>query len=1035
MENNQSPKFSRGDSVRLKSRPDRSGVITGDPTCISGQYWYPIFFGPGRVTRHPENDLEPDQISTDVSEIFKAGKFASRDAFTKLFIYIRLAVSIRSQIYSMGATKTDFLTYQFKPLLKFLDSHSQRLLIADEVGLGKTIEAGLILTELKKRRQLKRVLIIPPSHLVLKWRDELRKRFQEDFDVLSRKDIDRFLKEFEEDGDETTLKGILSLQTIRARSLSERWEAVAPHIDLVIFDEAGRLRNAGTLSHQVASMVIENSDAALLLTATPVQTGDRDLFNILRLLDPGEFDNYDLFLSRLKANEPILLALRTLRISPANVQLCLESLKKVEETTHSKRFLDNPLYIDIIDRLSTTDTPNRQDLVELQRDINILSLLSHTVNRTRKIEVQEARPIRQAKVVVVEPTKDEMDFYNLVTLQCYLAYSSTKKGNIGKLISVTRQRQVASCIPAMMDYFWTGIEQLLSDNETSDLKVEDQNIENEIVNKDPKDESGVVDLELWKQKLIKQDSKLMKFLELLFELEKEEPNRKIVVFSYFKKTLDYLRNQLGNNGILCELISGDVPTDLFDPESDIRGQRLKRFKTDPKVKVLLTTEVGGEGIDLQFCHILINYDLPWNPMVVEQRIGRIDRIGQSSDKILIFNLSMKGTIEDRILIRLYDRIRIFERSIGDLEAILGEQVQSLVRDLFSRHLSVKEQEERIERAANVIVQRQLELECFEEETSALIGHDEFFIDQINQAKEYRRYISGEELILYLGDFLKQHFRTCQLRQTEIINIYSLAVSDALREFVRSHYPENDLSLKLFLVRSLNGNIVLTTDAKNATEDNLIEFLTFYHPLVVAVTSYYSQHEDELHPVSQVRLPSTIFEKGIYAWFLYLMEIGGARPSKDIFFVVINLKSVRILSEDDCDKFLVEMVTKAQMVPPGERGISILNVGQILKTADQTFVERLESKLSQLRKANDAMVSNQLASIEESFSRKITKRKNLLYKAHIKKRKESYIKGLETGIKNLTINLEKKKREIEATRTISSGFDLKGAGIAEVEYGS
>ena len=145
------------------------------------------------------------------------------------------------------------------------------------------------------------------------------------------------------------MKGILSLQTLRSKSIIERWEAVSPHLNLVIFDEAGRLRNSDTLSNRAAANVIENSDAALLLTATPVQTGDRDLFNILRLLDPEEYDSYELFTARLKANEPILISLRTLRSMPVDMKLCLESLRKVEDTPLNRRFTENPIYKDIID--------------------------------------------------------------------------------------------------------------------------------------------------------------------------------------------------------------------------------------------------------------------------------------------------------------------------------------------------------------------------------------------------------------------------------------------------------------------------------------------------------------------------------------------------------------------------------------------------------------------------------------------------------------------------------------------------------------
>jgi len=217
-------------------------------------------------------------------------------------------------------------------------------------------------------------------------------------------------------------------------------------------------------------------------------------------------------------------------------------------------------------------------------------------------------------------------------------------------------------------------------------------------------------------------------------------------------------------------------------------------------------------------------------------------------------------------------------------------------------------------------------------------------------------------------------------------------------------------------------------------NNQIEFLTFYHPLIVAITNYYTQHDDELHPVSHVRLLTSKFEKGVYVWFLYLVEITGARPSKELFFFVVSVNQFNVLHEDDCDRFLAEMASNAQMVPAGERGGFVLPFERIFNMADETFVERLDKKLAQLRKANNALVSNQLASLEESFSRNINRRTVLLQKARINKRKETYIKGLETGIRNLTLTYEKKKGELEKARTLDNGFSLKGAGITEVSYG-
>src|SRR5262249_30317250 len=123
--------------------------------------------------------------------------------------------------------------------------------------------------------------------------------------------------------------------------------------------------------------------------------------------------------------------------------------------------------------------------------------------------------------------------------------------------------------------------------------------------------------------------------------------------------------------------------------------------------------VGSEGLDFQFCHILFNYDLPWNPMVVEQRIGRLDRFGQAAEKILIFNLSAPGTIEDEILRRLYGRIKLFEAYIGDLEAILGGEIVGLTRDLFDPDLSEEQRKQRIDEAGLLLEKRKLQFEDWE----------------------------------------------------------------------------------------------------------------------------------------------------------------------------------------------------------------------------------------------------------------------------------------------------------------------------------
>jgi superfamily II DNA or RNA helicase len=1029
------PQFKDGDVVRLKSRPDRAGMIRGSSTLSAGEYWYTIFFGPGRISRHPQGDLEIDQIITDVRQLFIEGRFATRDALSKLYTHLRLVTSIRSQIYAIGASRTNFYTYQFKPLLKFLDSRNHRLLLADEVGLGKTIETGLILTELKQRKDLKRILIVPPAHLIPKWQLEMRNRYELDFDILDRRATLEFLRRYEEEGDETLLKGILSLQTLRSRSLMERWDSVAPNLDIVIFDEAGRLRNSGTRSHGVASLLIENSDAALLLTATPVQTGNEDLFNLLRLLDPEEFDNYELFQSRLRSNEPILESLRLLRHASSDLSRCLASLQNVEKTPLKNRFINNPMYKDVISRLKDTRSPSVMELIELQRDINTLNVFAQLINRTRKREAHETRPERKAFVVPVEPTQDEKEFYQLITDICKSEYGRRSDDTVTSFVATTRQRQVASCMVAMLDYYKNKFSKVLEDVENSDIKLDDFDMSPDDANEQQPSEMDLIsNFDLWKERLTQNDSKLEKLFELLNNLEKEEPNRKVIIFSYFKKTLSYLNQKLRENNIRCELISGDVSTDPDDPEKDERAKRIDNFRTNQKIRVLLSSEVGSEGIDLQFAHVLINYDLPWNPMVVEQRIGRIDRIGQKSDKIIIFNLSMKGTIEDKILYRLYHRIGIFEKSIGDLEAILGEEIRQMTRDLFTRYLSEEEQEKRIEQAAEIIKRKQMELEEFEEAASALIGQDEFFMDEINRAKNNHLYIDGQELILYLKDFLRERYRECQIEETDNGRVYILTVTDELRTFVRSRIPYDDLGLRLFLNRSTRGTIKMTIDSELAQQDRKIDFLTFHHPLIRAITSYYNEHPVELHPVSHVRLKTNICSAGIYTWFLYLLEITGARPIRDINVVMIPLENIEPLSEDISQRLFIEMAVKGEVVAPGERGLQDFPVDSHINLAENVFTQRLNHRFEQLKRHNNALVSNRLASLEESFTRNVNRREALLEKAKLLKRKGTYIKGLETGIRNLKARYEESKKVIESTRNMGRGYDLKGAGIVEVSHG-
>ncbi|MBK6590026.1 MAG: SWF/SNF helicase family protein [Acidobacteria bacterium] len=176
------------------------------------------------------------------------------------------------------------------------------------------------------------------------------------------------------------------------------------------------------------------------------------------------------------------------------------------------------------------------------------------------------------------------------------------------------------------------------------------------------------------------------------------PRRKIVVFSFFRKTLEYLRRSLEAKSIGVRMIHGKIP--LLD-----RDRAIEDFLTLSENDVLLTSEVGGEGIDLQSASVVLNYDLPWNPMVVEQRIGRVDRIGQQAERIVVINFVVQDSIEERILERLLRKIGIFETSIGEIDPIVGDQIEKLTREAVSGSLTHDELEKKLRIEERAIANR------------------------------------------------------------------------------------------------------------------------------------------------------------------------------------------------------------------------------------------------------------------------------------------------------------------------------------------
>lgn len=215
--------------------------------------------------------------------------------------------------------------------------------------------------------------------------------------------------------------------------------------------------------------------------------------------------------------------------------------------------------------------------------------------------------------------------------------------------------------------------------------------------------------------------------------------------------MNYLKDRLQKDGFKCLTVTGAIR------DRDERDRILQNFKR-PENRILLCSEVAAEGVDLQFCRIVVNYDMPWNPMKVEQRIGRVDRLGQKAESIIIINFQVEDTIDGLVLEHLHRKIDIFRNSIGDLEGILGSQIQELSRDLVTQQLSPEEQAARIKQTEDAIanlIRMNAELDA---EGESLVGLRDIIVSGVNNARSLGRYIKPSEIRRFTDEFFRECYQ-------------------------------------------------------------------------------------------------------------------------------------------------------------------------------------------------------------------------------------------------------------------------------------
>lgn len=475
------------------------------------------------------------------------------------------------------------LPHQTETARKVLFEMRGRAILADEVGLGKTIEAGLILKEYIVRGLVRKVLILVPASLVLQWVRELNQKFN--IPAVAQK------KEYSWQNDVV----VASMDTAKRDPHKEI--LLGNEYDMVIVDEAHKLKNKKTTNYQF--MLKLRKKYCLLLTATPVQNDLSELFNLITLLKPGQLGGQNDFSANFVIDKRV----------PKNEGQLKDELAKI--------------------------------MIR---------------NRRGDGELQFTK--RNVKNIHVELSPEEKQLYDGVTSFVKDQYQASG-GDFSSMLSlVTLQREVCSSRDAVFVTLVNLSKKLAPDSPLRD-KIWDL--------------VGII-------KTITANSKAEKAMELIQGMDD-----KVIIFTEYRATQEYLLNYFRARNMTAVPYRGGMNRGKKDWMMDLfRG----------RAQVMIATEAGGEGINLQFCHQMINFDLPWNPMRVEQRIGRVHRLGQKND-VHIYNLSTKGTIEEHILNLLHEKINMFEMVIGQLDVILErfEKKDSLEKSIYKILLESASDEE------------------------------------------------------------------------------------------------------------------------------------------------------------------------------------------------------------------------------------------------------------------------------------------------------------------------------------------------------
>ncbi|MBP7777868.1 MAG: DEAD/DEAH box helicase [Acidobacteria bacterium] len=876
----------------------------------------------GTTKSRPMQALSAVEEVGSIDDQLAAGRFGRARDLQRLITFEKLKGTLHEVIYSMEAAQVDFYPYQFKPVIKFIDSPTERLVIADEVGLGKTIESLLIWMELVARRQARRLLIVCPKLLTTKWQTELRTKFMIDATIVGHSEVARTLEELRDRGPGHGCVLIASYSALRppkaelsaldqpplsdselspkTRLLQElrQWAQEFEPFDLVVFDEAHYMRNPATASFRLGESLASAAEAVLCVSATPVNNKNTDLHSLLRLIDPDFFQTQGTFEALLEANRPTVQAGNALSRIPPDV----ESASTALQGMRASRYIgESPLLAELEPLIDQIATGSRKALARAQALVEKLNLLGAYVTRTRRVQVKEQRPLREPQALLVRYSPEERQLYDailgLVRRKCR---ADKRPFHVFHVMGL--QLRAASCLPAIAAEIRAG---RLGDPGEILAEALGENVVDE--GDGPVDEPalGVEELpKILDYDFERNDSKYRELRRLLLE---QIPNDKVVLFSFYHASLRYLVRRLSEDGIAVALIHGKMP-------NEERLAEIEKVRESASRMVLLSSEVGSEGLDLQFCRVVVNYDLPWNPMRVEQRIGRIDRVGQEAKRLVVVNFKVADTIEERLFDRLHTKLLTFANSLGDLEEVIGREVQRLTVQLLGQELSPDEERRLMDQASQVIEQQMIQMQALEESGDALLSLSDYLQRKLEEDRDRGRFIQPEELESYVRDFFEREFQGCELAfDAPAPGCITLRLTSEAAQSL-SQFVGNDQTLLAQPFRKREFSLSFRREVVMHLEPAVrrrVAFANHMSPLVRWITKVTGSVPSTFHPVSAIELQTAIVPEGTYGYRVERWRLKGMAAREQLAYGAKPLNGAAELDSAVAESVVQEILRGGQ----------------------------------------------------------------------------------------------------------------------------